>query len=114
MTIMVNKSWHALLLQKIDSVFYATGMNYYNIDLHGTSLHAEVDAVNKLKPNNKQQKKKINLIVLRTNNKGDRLMMAQSCKPCLNYMKHQLEKKNYKVHNAWYSNEDGLFTKFNI
>lgn len=111
---MVNKSWRALLLQKIDSVFYATGMNYYNIDLNGTSLHAEVDAVNKLKPNNKSQQKKINLIVLRTNNKGDRFMMAHSCQPCLNYMKNELEKKNYKVHNAWYSNEDGLFTKFNI
>ena len=111
---MVNKSWLALLHQKTVSVFYATGMNYYNIDLNGTSLHAEVDAVNKLKSNSKNQKKKINVIVLRTNNKGDRFMMAQSCQPCLNYMKQELDRKNYKVHTAWYSNEEGLFTKFNI
>ena len=28
-------------------MFYARGINYYNVDLNATSLHAEVDAVNK-------------------------------------------------------------------
>ena len=30
-------------------MFYARGMNYYNVDLKGTSIHAEVDAMNNLK-----------------------------------------------------------------
>ena len=95
-------------------MFYVHGINYYNIDKDASTRHAEVDAVNRLKFNRNAKPKKINLLVIRTNNKGDCFMMAKSCPNCMKYMKQQLFFKNYKVHKAWYSNNDGNFTCFNI
>lgn len=96
----------------IGHVFYARGINYYNVDLNATSLHAEVDAVNNLRPHHGKRPKKVNIIVLRTNNKGDRLMLAKSCEPCMKYMRRELPKKGYHVQKAWYSNDEGDFTRF--
>ncbi len=112
MILMVNKNWPALLFQEIGRVFYARGINYYNVDLCATSLHAEVDAVNNLRPHYGKRPKKVNIIVLRTNNKGDRLMLAKSCEPCMKYMRRELPKKGYQVQKAWYSNDEGDFTRF--
>ena len=95
-------------------MFYASGINYYNVDLKGTSIHAEVDAMNNLKPNYKSKPIKVNIIVLRVNNKGDRLLLSKSCEPCMKYMKQQLAFKHYKVHKAWYTDNDGQFIAFKI
>ena len=95
-------------------MFYAKGINHYNVDLKGTSIHAEVDAVNKLKPNYKSKPIKINIIVLRVNNKGDKLLLSKSCNACIKYMKLHLKRKNYKVHKAWYTDNDGQFNSFKI
>ena len=111
---MANKNWHALSFQKIGHVFYAHGINYYNVDLKTTSLHAEADAIDKLKYNHKKREKKVNILVIRTNNKGDRFMLAKSCDDCMNYMRKGLIKKHYKLHRAWYSNDEGGFTEFKI
>jgi hypothetical protein len=95
-------------------MFYASGMNHYNVDLKGTSIHAEVDAVSKLKYNHKSKPIKVNIIVLRVNNKGDRLLLSKSCEPCMKYMRTHLHLKNYKVHKAWYTDNDGQFIQFKI
>ena len=87
-------------------------INYYNVDLNSTSLHAEVVAVNRLRPHHGKRPKKIHIIVLRTNNKGDRLMLAKSCESCMKYMRRELPKKGYHVQKAWYSNDEGDFTRF--
>ena len=79
-----------------------------------SSRHAEVDAVNNLSYNHNKKPKKINILIIRTNNKGDRFMLAKSCTPCINYMKKYLKLKNYKLHKGWYSNDEGTFTQFKL
>ena len=56
-------------------MFYAVGTNQYDIDGKGTSLHAEMDAVQKLKENSRfgsttKKPKKIIVIVFRVNIKN--------------------------------------------
>jgi len=54
-----------------------------------------------------QKKCPINLIVFRTNNKGDKLMMAKPCKNCLHTIDFTLKKKNYNLKKLIYSDENG-------
>ena len=97
---------------KDKSVFYVTGYNQYNIDLKIKSLHAEVDAINKLKYSEK--KKKIILVVFRINKKGDKYLMSKPCCHCMKYIESQLEKKNYKLYRGFYSDNNGNFIRFKI
>ena len=78
--------------------------------------HAEVDVIEKIKPlycgreRNKCKKvnnlKKLNMLVFRTNKKGECLMNAKPCQNCLNYMKN-INKKGYKIQKIYYTNEEG-------
>jgi len=56
----------------------------------------------------------INLIVFRTNNKGEALSMSKPCLNCINTIKKTLKYKNYKLKNFWYTDEKGNFIKLNI
>jgi len=60
-------------------------------DICSDCIHAEVDCVQRLKKS--QKNCPINLIVFRTNNKGDKLMMAKPCQNCLNTIDLTLKKK---------------------
>ena len=67
-------------------MFYAFGVNQYNIlnnksDKNYDCIHAEHDCVRRLKKSEKCQS--INIVVFRTNNKGDKLMMSKPCCNCL-------------------------------
>ena len=91
-------------------MFYAFGHNQYNLNNKKSNIcydciHAEVDCVQRLKKS--QKKCPINLIVFRTNNKGDKLMMAKPCENCLNTIDFTLKKKNYKLKKLIYSDENG-------
>ena len=89
-------------------------MNQYDIDGNGTSLHAEMDAVQKLKDMSelKNTKTKVIAIIFRVNNAGTRIMMSKPCCHCLAGMKHALERKNYKLHKGWYSTVEGKYERF--
>ena len=89
-------------------MFYTYGQNYYNIGPNFQTIHAEVDCVNKLKK--REKKTRINLIVFRTNNKGDCYMMAKPCRNCLNTIDITLEKKNYVLKKLYYT-ENNDFVK---
>ena len=96
-------------------MFYAFGYNQYNVcncasHNNKDNVHAEVDCMNKLRRSVKL--KKINLIVFRTNNKGDSLLMAKPCDSCMRYIHDILNKKNYKLQCLWYTNEDGNCCKY--
>lgn len=93
-------------------MFYAYGYNQYNIDLKFKSIHAEVDAINKLKKSNKICK--INIIIFRVNNSGTNLLMAKPCENCINYIKRELVYKNYKIHKCYYTDNTGDFINFKI
>ena len=93
------------------------GINQYDIDGKGMSLHAEINAVQKLKDYSRngtstKKPKKVIAIVFRVNNAGTRIMMAKPCCHCLAGMKRELEKKNYKLHKGWYSTDDGTYSRF--
>ena len=102
------------LFLKIGHVFYSVGFNQYNIDLKNTSLHAEVDAVNKLKPNHKTKSKKVIIIVFRVNNSGTKLLMSKPCSCCIATIKKSLSYKNYTLHKGWYTETDGNYKEFYI
>lgn len=97
-------------------MFYVEGINYYDIDEKGTSIHAEIDAIQKLKNMSlvKNTPTKIIIVVYRVNNAGTRIMMAKPCANCINEMKSELEKKNYKLHRGWYSTNEGTYERFRL
>ncbi len=91
-------------------MFYAFGVNRYNVNLKASAenndcIHAEVDCVTSLKKSEKKQP--LNILVFRTNNKGDSLMNAKPCKNCLNTINFTLQKKNYILKKIYYTNENG-------
>ena len=69
-----------------------------------------MDCVKKLKKSEKIVS--INLIVFRTNNKGDSLLMSKPCQNCINTINSTLKYKNYKIKKFWYTNEKGQFIRF--
>jgi hypothetical protein len=69
------------------------------------NIHAEVDCVNRLKKSEKLCH--INLIVFRTNNKGDKLMNAKPCECCIKTINFTLKRKNYKLKKLCYSDING-------
>ena len=102
-------------------VFYGIGINYYKINNNCMKTrHAEVDVIDKIKPlytgkeRNKCKKvknlKKINMLIFRTNKKGEKLMNAKPCNNCLNYM-NKINKKGYKIQNIYYTNEEGYIER---
>ena len=94
--------------------FYGIGHNKYNIDMKTSitnpkTVHAEVDASMKLRITKKQ--KKVYLLVLRTNRRGDCLMMAKPCDNCIKKSTKLINDKGYKLKDILYSNECGEIVK---
>lgn len=91
-------------------MFYAFGHNQYNINYkacenNNDCIHAEVDCVFKLKKSEKPSP--INILVFRTNNQGDKKMMAKPCENCLKTINFTLKRKNYKLKKLCYTDENG-------
>ena len=96
----------ALSLQiNMGRVFYAKGINYYNLNGTINTRHAEVDEVQKLKKNKKN--KKVNIIVVRVSG-NKRFGCAKPCLNCINYMKENVIKKGYRIHRIYYSEDDEI------
>ena len=55
--------------------------------------------------------RKVDIIVFRTNKKGENLMMAKSCGNCKFCIDKTLQSKNYKLRNFYYTDKDGELTK---
>ena len=88
---------------KIFSVFYGHGINFYNVDKKLGTIHAEVNAINKLRFWKKKKKKKVVLFVFRTNKNGNLLTMAKPCSSCMKYIKYKLPHKGYKLYKIYYT-----------
>lgn len=93
---------------------YSYGINQYNIDFKFNTIHAEVDAVKKLKKNNKQ--KKVNMIVFRINKDEKQLCNAKPCINCIKTIQNELKKKNYRLksNKCWYTDQQGNFNYIHI
>ena len=86
-------------------MFYARGINYYNIDDKYTSIHAEVNAVQKLPTT--QKRVKVDVFVFRTNRKGNILTMSKPCDNCMNYIHKNLAMKGYRLNRIYYTDFQG-------
>lgn len=80
------------------------GMNHFTcqsrLDL---SVHAEIDALTKLKPRQgNKQSKKINLLIIRTTKHG-KLCMSKPCPQCCQDMTRILPRLGYKLDWIYYS-----------
>ncbi len=83
----------------------ALGANFYKVNK--TSIHAEIDAVGKLRTHEKKKKMKpIILISLRFSRSGA-LKNAKPCYHCVTTLKTILNQKNYCVSYVVYSNSNG-------
>jgi cytidine deaminase len=78
-------------------------------------IHAEHDAINKLKPlkRNKRRLEPIHLLVVRFS-KNNKLQNSKPCTNCIQVIKQLPEKKGYKIKNIYYSNDNGDIIKSNI
>tara|TARA_B100000900_G_scaffold149053_1_gene126513 strand:+ start:124 stop:567 length:444 start_codon:yes stop_codon:yes gene_type:complete len=99
-----DKSCHNIL---------SIGFNKYNTHNrtrieHPGNCHAEVDACMRLKFNEEpQKKKKVNLIVFRSNSKKNRLLLAKPCNNCIRTMYYLIHKKGYILNSVYYTDDNG-------
>ena len=102
----------------IRTVFYAKGLNYYNVDNNLLKTrHSEVDAIQKLKPYRKKIKNnfnELNLLVIRTNKTGSNLLLSKPCINCINYIKKFSKLKGYKISKLYFINIDGELCKMKL
>jgi cytidine deaminase len=91
------------------------GMNQLG-DSYGLKpgVHAEQDAINKLKSlNNKKKAESINLLVIRLSSKNI-LQSSKPCAICIESMKSLPTKKGYKIQNIYYSDAEGNIIKTSL
>jgi cytidine deaminase len=86
-------------------MFYARGINYYNVDKNHKSIHAEVNAINNLPFTKKRIK--VELFVFRTNKCGNTLTMSKPCGECMKYIYTNIELKGYRLYRIYYIDFDG-------
>lgn len=85
-------------------------------DINGNDagIHAEHDAINKLKPLERNKKlQPINLLVIRFS-KNNQLQNSKPCFNCIQTIKTLPQKRGYKIKNIYYSNNDGDIIKSNL
>jgi len=73
-------------------------------------VHAEMDAINKLKSRQNNKLFKVNILVIRVNDSG-KLCSSQPCHKCVHYMKTIAVNKGYKIKDIYYSTREGLIEK---
>ena len=83
-------------------------------DGNEAGIHAEHDAINKLKPLEKKKNlKPVNLLVIRFSKKN-KLQNSKPCANCIQTMKKLPEKKGYKIKDIYYSNDNEDIIKSNF
>tara|TARA_X000000950_G_scaffold208504_1_gene250733 strand:- start:179 stop:481 length:303 start_codon:yes stop_codon:yes gene_type:complete len=95
-------------------VFYSVGRNHYQINHNNGTCHAEVDAIQRLKPARpflKKKDKNVKLLVFRTNKRGDCLLMAKPCSDCEKRIRNIIPKKGYNLTGIHYTDHNGQIIK---
>lgn len=101
-----------LILNNNMSKIYSIGINKYEIDKNHKTIHAEIDAIIKLN-HNKKKTERINIIVLTTNKKGDKLIKSECCNNCIHSLFIMSSKKNYIINKIYYMNDKSELTNIN-
>jgi len=90
----------------------ARGINVYNIDKHSRSIHAEHNAmialnnyIRRKHGNHPSRRKRVTVVVYRTNKRGKILMNAKPCTDCVNIMFG--DQRIYKLARVYYTTQTG-------
>ena len=85
-----------------------------DVDGNVAGIHAEHDAINKLKPlNRRKHLQNINLLVIRIS-KNNLLHSSKPCANCIEIMKTLPQKKGYRIDKIYYSDENGNIVKSSL
>ena len=85
-----------------------------DVDGNYAGIHAEHDAINKLKPLDRNRRpESINLLVIRVS-KSNKLLNSKPCANCIKTMKFLPEKKGYRIKYIYYSNDNGDIVKYSL
>ena len=76
-------------------------------------IHAELDAVTKLKPLRQKRLELIDLLVIRLS-KTNNIQSSRPCNNCIELMTYLPEKKGYKIKSIYYSNNAGDIIKTDL
>jgi hypothetical protein len=85
-------------------------------DINGNEpgVHAEHDAINRLKPlQRKKHLENVNMLVIRLS-KNNKIQNSKPCANCIETMKTLPEKKGYRIKNIYYSDDNGYIVKSSI
>lgn len=91
-------------------MFYAFGYNKYN--LHGTTrtIHAEIDAVVKLKKNYSKNKSLV-VLIFRISKDGNKILLGKPCNTCKYKLETIIRKKGYTLNKIYYTTYDETIEK---
>jgi hypothetical protein len=105
------------ILQRNSSFKKANILSFgFNFDIEGRKpgIHAEHDAILKLKPiKYKKHLINVNILVIRIS-KRNKLQISKPCINCIQKMKSIPETKGYRIKNVYYSNDNGMIVKSNL
>lgn len=106
---------HAVSCKGKNSIFEKANILSFGFNATGTpGIHAEHDAINKLKPLKKTKHlQNVNMLVVRIS-KNNKLQSSKPCANCIEHIKKLPEKKGYRIKNIYYSNEQGEIVKSNL
>lgn len=89
------------------------GMNRQTIPHNLPNVHAELDAISRLKDNKRKKLESVNLCVIRANTQGG-LSNSKPCVHCLISLEMIAPKKGYKIEKIFYSTKEGTVEKSNM
>jgi cytidine deaminase len=85
-----------------------------DVDGKKPGIHAEHDAINKLKPLVvKKRQISINLLVIRLS-KNNKMGISKPCTHCIQTMRNLPQKKGYKIKKVYYSDDQGNIIKSSL
>jgi len=76
-------------------------------------IHAEYDALTKLKPLYNRRLEIINMLIIRVSKKNN-LQSSKPCVNCIDTLKSFPQKKGYKIQYIYYSDGEGNIIKSNL
>jgi len=89
------------------------GINHYITNRKYPSIHAEIDAISKLRPC-KNKIIRLNLVVIRLNPYTSELRNSKCCIECLYYLNKKLQRRGYKIHKLYFSDQNGKIIKSSL
>ena len=88
--------------------------NVLSIGCNSVSIHAEHDAINKLKPlMRKRHLQQVDILVIRFN-KTNHLQNSRPCANCVEKLRVMPRMKGYKVKHVYYSDHNGSIVKIKL